>query len=172
MKHLKGTIAAFIGFGIALFLLLPNHHLALTITDGKTGELKYVTGIKIQERFAMQFIHSIHKTPVYEEYYIDEDLDIVLDKVIYESYGVGNPSNIEPGQTYSNENGNYTIGNIRRKLGYFDLSIGQVVADHHIVVKEKWLALSAMNPPGSWVRIQAKRVSLVTLWKGERSYGK
>lgn len=155
-----------------VFLVVGPFHLALTLSDGKSGKLKYAAKVKAQERFAIQFIHSIHKTPVYEEYYINERYNLVLDKVIYESYGVGNPSTLEPGQTYKHENGKYIIGNIQRQFSYIDQAIGQVVADHHLKIKDHWVPLSRINPPGSWVRIEIKRVSLLALWKGEWLYGK
>lgn len=171
MKQVAKIFVIIMGLGLALYVFGP-FRLALTISDGKSGELKYASKMKVQERFAMQFIHSIHKTPVYEEYYIDEGYNLVLDKVIYESYGVGNPSTLEPGQTYKHENGKYIIGNIQRKFPYIDQVIGQIVANHHLQIKDRWLALSHVNPPGSWVRIQIKRVSSLTLWKGEWIYGK
>lgn len=146
-----------------IFLATPIH-LALTISDGKSKDLLYVERMERNERFAIQFIHSIHKTPVYEEYFIDEEQNIVLDQVTYESYGVGNPSTLEPGQTYRHENGKYIIGHMNRIMPYFDQAIGQVIANHQLKVKGKWIAFNEINPPGSWVRIQAKKVSIITWW--------
>lgn len=145
---------------IAIILVTPTQ-LALTIFDGKSMDLLYVERMETNERFAIQFIHSIHKTPVYEEYFIDDQQNIVLDQVTYESYGVGNPSTLEPGQTYEHVNGKYIIGHMNRKLPYFDQAIGQVIANHQLKIKGKWIPLASLNPPGSWVRIQARKVSLL-----------
>lgn len=148
---------------MTIFLVAPMH-LALTITDGKSMDLLFVERMEPDERFAIEFIHSIHKTPVYEEYFIDDGQNIILDQVIYESYGVGNPSTLEPGQTYKHVNGKYIIGNMNRKLPYFDQAIGQIIADHQLKLKGKSVPLAGLNPPGSWVRVQVKKVSAITWW--------
>lgn len=146
-----------------IFLATPMQ-LALTISDGKSMDPILVKRMETHQRFAIQFIHSIHRTPVYEEYYIDDQQNIVLDQVMYESYGVGNPSTLEPGQTYKHENGKYIIGHMNRKMPYFDQVIGQVIANHQLHLKGKWIPLASLNPPGSWVRIQARKVSMLTWW--------
>ncbi|WP_167577998.1 DUF1850 domain-containing protein [Ammoniphilus sp. YIM 78166] len=156
---------------LILFLAWPTQ-LALTITDGKSGQQRFAVPMELEDSFGIEFVHSIHKTPVIEEYYIDEQLDIVLDQVIYESYGVGMPSTIEPGQTYKQENGKYIISNIQRRLKFIDLAIGQMVANHQLKIHNRKVPFSQINPPGSWVRIQVKNVSLLTIWKGEWEYGK
>ncbi len=159
-------------FLVLILILAWPSQLALTITDGKSGLQRYAVQMDLEDTFGIEFVHSIHKTPVIEEYYIDEGLDIVLDRVIYESYGVGMPSSIEPGQTYKQENGKYIIGNIQRRLEFIDLAIGQMVANHQLKIHDRKVPLSHINPPGSWVRIQVKKVSLLTIWKGEWEYGK
>jgi len=160
-----------IGLALILLLVWPSQS-ALTITDGKSGQQKFAVKMRVKDSFAIEFVHSIHKTPVIEEYYIGDELDLVLDRVAYESYGVGMPSSIEPGQTFKQENGKYIIGNIQRRVKFIDLAIGQVIADHQLNIHDRKVALSHINPPGSWVRIQIKKVSLLTIWKGDWEYGK
>lgn len=149
-----------------LVVIITPSQSALTITDGKSGKVIYTSPLQVGDRFAIQFIHSIHRTPVYEEYYVDNELNMILDKVIYETYGVGNPSSLEPGQTFKQENGKYIIGNVNRKLPSFELSIGQVIANHQLIIKDKWIPLTSLHPPGRWVIIQIKKISLLMLWKG------
>ena len=156
---------------ILLTFIWPSQ-IALTITDGKTAELLYASPLRTGDRFAIQFIHSIHRTPVYEEYYIDNQFNMILDRVIYESYGVGNPSTLEPGQTFKQENGKYIIGNVNRKFPYFDLSIGQVIANHQLMIKDQWIPLASLQPSGKLIRVQIKKISFLTLWKGEVVNGK
>lgn len=54
------------------------------------------TGIKTEfylpdSRFSLGYIHSVMKTPAEEFFYINENNDIILEKTIYESFGVGLP---------------------------------------------------------------------------------
>lgn len=163
--NFKSIFALVLFFIIVLLVTWPSQ-IALTITDGRTAKLVYASPLKIGDRFAIQFIHSIHRTPVYEEYYIDNQLNMVLDQVIYESYGVGNPSSLEAGQTFKQENGKYIIGHINRKFPSFDLSIGQVIANHQLKIKNQWIPLASLNPSARWVHIQIKKISFLTLWKG------
>ncbi|RKD27005.1 hypothetical protein BEP19_00055 [Ammoniphilus oxalaticus] len=167
MKHkYKLIFPIVILFIVAIAVTVWPNQVALTVTDGKTGRLIYVSPIEIEERFAIQFIHSIHKTPVYEEYYIDSELHMVLDQVTYESLGVGNPSAAEPGQTFMIEDGKYKISNINRKLPHLDLAIAPGVANHQLGIRDNWIPMTRLNPPGNWARLETKKVSFLTLWKG------
>jgi hypothetical protein len=164
-----------LSFFLVLVLAIPVAYLtwpaqpALTLTTGKTNKTVYAEPINVGERFIIQFTHSIHKTPVVEEYFIDTGYNIVLDQVTFETYGVGNPSSIESGQTFTQKDGKYIIGNMNRVLPYFDQAIGQVIANHQLIIKNEQIAFSELSQPGSWVRIEVKKVSLFTIWKGRSS---
>lgn len=148
-----------------VYLLWPTQ-LALTLTQGKTNQVVFIEPMNVGNRFTIQFIHSIHKTPVIEEYFIDKQYNIVLDQITFETYGVGNPSSLEPGQTFTQKDGKYIIGNVNRVLPYFDQAIGQVIANHQLIIGHKQIAFAEVSPPGSWVRIEVKRVSRFSIWKG------
>lgn len=155
---------------ISFFVLWPLYP-ALTFTDGKTNRLVGVISVSSKDSFAIHYTHSIHKTPVIEKYIVDEKYNIVVDELIYESYGVGMPSSIEPGQTFRQENGTYIIGNINRALPFFDQVVGQV-ANHQLVIHDKTISLADLTKPGHWLRIQIQKVSLIRLWKEGAFYDK
>jgi hypothetical protein len=164
------TFIAFISAIFYRFLISPVYP-ALTMTNGRTKQLVFAERIQTGQSFSIQFIHSIHRTPVQEKYHVDGNLNIVLDELIYESYGVGNPSGPEAGQTFREENGKFIIGNMKRVLPYFDQAIGQIIANHQLELKGNWVPLSQYSPPGSWVRIQAKKVSAWQLWTAHPKSG-
>jgi hypothetical protein len=113
--------------------------------------------LQVKEPFYIRYIHSIHLTPVIEKYYVDEAENIVVDSVTYESYGVGMPSDLEPGQTFRQEDGKFIVGNMNRKLPYFDQRIGQVIANHTLIIRNQEIPLSEVSRPGSSVRFQATK---------------
>ena len=155
---------------LCIWVLFTPLYPALTIMDGKSKQLVFLQPINLKEPFSLQYIHSIHKTPIVEQYYLNENLDIVLDSVTYESFGVGTPSTLEPGQTFTQRDGKYIINNMNREFPYFDQAIGQVIANHQLLIDQKIIPLSSLTAPGNWVRFQGKKVSLLTLWKEGAPY--
>ncbi|GAA0363972.1 DUF1850 domain-containing protein [Bacillus horti] len=150
--------------GTFYFLLSPLFP-QLTFTDGKTNQVVGAFQIGIGDFFDIHYTHSIHKTLVIERYKIDENYHIVVDQLIYESFGVGMPSSPEEGQRFRQEDGKFIIDNINRVLPFFDLSVGQVVANHQLKIHDESIKLSDMVTPGNWLRIEVKKVPLIRLWK-------
>jgi len=138
----------------------------LTLTAGDTNNTLFYTPIKDNQEFSIQYIHSIHLTPVTEVFYINKKLEIVVDKTIFDTFSVGIPSDLEEGQTLKIENGKFVISNINRILPYFDQRVGQVVANHQLIVDDKQIALSNLIQPGKWIRFQVKKWNLFQLMKG------
>jgi hypothetical protein len=149
-------------------LIYPTQ-LALTLTDTSTHQLVHVEAIRVKQGFSIYFIHSIHKTPVEEQFIVGDDHSMILDRVIYETYGVGNPSEPEPGQTFRMEDGKLIIENMNRRFPYIDQRIGQRIANHQLIVKDKKTPFTAWSKPGSRIRIEVKKISLWTLWRGGTS---
>ncbi|MFC4767361.1 DUF1850 domain-containing protein [Effusibacillus consociatus] len=108
-------------------------------------------------KFSVQYTHSIHRTPIIEKYSIDDNMNIVLDEVVFESYGVGVSSDLEPGQTFTEENGKFIIGNMNRRFPFFDQRIAQMVGTHILKVNNREISLADLSPPGSWLRFQAAK---------------
>ncbi|GAX91232.1 hypothetical protein EFBL_2898 [Effusibacillus lacus] len=130
---------------------------SLAIKDGNSGQVLLSLPMKPDDSFSLRYIHSIHRTTVIEKYYIDEHLNLVVDEMIFDSYGVGIPSELEPGQQLAMENGKFILRNVNRKLPYFDQRIGQEIANHVLMVKGREIPLSWISLPGSSVRFQAIR---------------
>lgn len=138
----------------------------LTLTAGDTNKTLFYTSIKDKQEFSIKYIHSIHLTPVTEEFYINKKLQIVVDKTIFDTFSVGIPSELEEGQTLKVENGKFIISNINRTLPYFDQRVGQVVANHQLIIDGKQIPLASLIQPGKWMRFQVKKWNLFQLMKG------
>ena len=96
MKHTKGE---FIRIIIISLIIVSSiiFVLGCSIEKGKILVIQNnTTGIKTEfylpdDRFSLGYIHSVMKTPAEEFFYINNKNEIVLEKTIYESYGVGLP---------------------------------------------------------------------------------
>ena len=138
--------------------------LALTVAAAERGDILFAAPVLPGDTFDIRFIHSVHRTPVEERYIIGDRREIVLTGVVYESYGVGNPSGPEPGQRFRLTDGKYEITGIDRRLPEIRLRIGQKVAGHTLTIGGRTMPFAAWSEPGSAVRLKVERISLWKLW--------
>lgn len=72
-----------------LFYTAIQERTVIVIQDQVTGESKvYVTN---DRQFKLSYVHSVLLTPVDEYFVIDENDLLILQKTVYESFGVGLP---------------------------------------------------------------------------------
>ncbi len=129
----------------------------LTIMEGNTGKQLLAIPAQPNSQFQIVYIHSIHRTPVTEYYHIDSQLNIVVDKMVFDTFGVGMPSDVENGEKFTIENGKFVLNHLNRVLPSFDLRIGQVIANHKFIANGKSIKMSTLTKPGNWVRFQVKK---------------
>ena len=86
---------------------------------------------------------------------------------------LGCPANAEGNETFEvTEEGKYLISNMDKCFHIIDIRIGQVVANHRLVMDGKEYPLADYFDKGSVVRVQFKRQSLYDQWKGVTVVGK
>ncbi len=113
MKHTKGEflriiIISLIIVSSIIFILgcTIEQGKVLVIQNNKTGT---TTEFYLPENeFSLGYIHSVMKTPAEELFYVNKDNEIVLDKTIYKSLGVGLPFLPSEG-TLTVENGEFIL---------------------------------------------------------------
>lgn len=96
MKHTKGE---FIRIIIISLIIVSSiiFILGCTIEQGKVLVIQNnTTGVNTEfylpeNEFSLGYIHSVMKTPAEEFFYINKNNEIILDKTIYKSLGVGLP---------------------------------------------------------------------------------
>jgi hypothetical protein len=162
-RHLILILLAVVLVHAALVVALPTQ-LALTMTAEESGKLVFVSAVAPGDPFGIRFIHSVHRTPVEEQFRVTQDRKMVLERVSYETYGVGNPSEPEPGEEFRMEDGTLIIENMNRRLSEIHLRIGQKVANHELVLGGSRVPFTTWSAPGSRVLLKVKRVSLWMLW--------
>lgn len=138
----------------------------LMIRQAPEGRIVFQTPIDKGSRFSLTYIHSIHRTPVEELFIINEERQIVLDAMLFESYGVGMPTSLEGNETFRMADGKMRIENIDRPLHTFDLRIGQVIAEHKLLMRGREIPLSKLCKPGSAVRFEISRLHVWDYLKG------
>lgn len=164
-SFIKYGIMYFLLFVLVLIMIVPFFP-HLVVMDGQTNKTLYQTAMMPKETFVIRYIHSIHLTPVKEIYQISNDADIILQEVHFDTFSVGMPSELNEGEVLELKDGKIMIKNMNRQLPFIDLRIGQVIANHTLIINDTTVQLSKIAPPGSWVRIKATRLSMFELVKG------
>ncbi|OCA84141.1 hypothetical protein A8F94_15575 [Bacillus sp. FJAT-27225] len=154
-------VAAFLMF-IPLFFWFgaEKHTPELTITSNKTNKILWTMPVEVGDRFTIRFTHSVERTEVDEVIRIG-DGNLVIDSTIYESFGAGLPFDIEGEQKMRMEDGKVIIENINREIPVMDLFIGQVIANHTLIIKGEEIPLKDLSEPGTSLRFSVTNKSRV-----------
>jgi hypothetical protein len=157
----------FLGIVVIFFIvLLVPYKESLVFEQENTGKLLAYYPIKTVNEFRIRYTHSIHLSDVSEVYEITPGRTFIQTELFYEDYAIGMPSGPVEDEKFEIENGKMHITNMSRAFPYLDIRIGQVVANHHLVIDEKSYKLGDYITPGSWVRVKNRKVSVLEVLKG------
>jgi len=104
-------------------------------------------------QFTLNFIHSVHHTPVYEIFEIDEKNNIILKETRFYSLGVGMPYSDEGG-TFTNNNGEFVL-NFSRKFANLCFRVSPI-PQHAIEIGDKKYPLLNFAEPEQRIKIYAQ----------------
>lgn len=150
---------------IIIFVFIPYKQ-ALVFEYQNTGKvLAYIPLIK-EQTFKIKYTHSIHLSDVLESYHITKDGDIRQYELMFEDFAIGMPSGANEGEIFEKKDGKYYIKNMNIVFPHFDLRIGQVIANHTVIFKEKEYPLTNYIKPGTWVRVHVMKLSYIQQLKG------
>ncbi|MCA1056699.1 DUF1850 domain-containing protein [Rossellomorea aquimaris] len=165
------------GFLLLLLILssitfIPLHSFLVIEPLDEDGEPAYIP-IGEDETFSIRYTHSIHLSEVEEFYRLTSSDEIQQTKLLYEDTAIGMPSDAEGEEVFQRtSDGRYLITNMDRRFPFIDIRIGQVVANHRLVFRGETYPLKDYFTKGSIVRLQFKKVSLFSKWKGVVVVGK
>lgn len=123
----------------------------LTVT-GERGPVFCLPLVK-NETFSLTFVHSVQKTPVWENFTLGEEDRLVLVSTFYESLGVGLP--FLPGEgELTNDHGRFVLTGLNRTFPEIALRVSPV-AKQTLVYRGRQIDLNGLFPPDSLVRLRA-----------------
>lgn len=138
MKRLR------IEFKIFILLIIAAAVVLMSGTAAGKGRLLVMqnntTGHKIEfylpeRQFSLGYIHSVMKTPAEEFFSINENNEIVLEKTVYESFGVGLPFSSD-GNDFEIEDSKFIL-----KTNYILKEINMIISP----IPEHWLRIGDMK---------------------------
>lgn len=112
----------------------------LVLYDADTGKIYAEYPAKEGDRFSVEFIHSVNKSPVRDIYEIRENGDIYVISTEYYGFGAGVQTELEEGETLVYRDGAMIVENINKKIPYLAYFVG-TVSDHILRIEEKEIGL-------------------------------
>ncbi|MGM9927312.1 MAG: DUF1850 domain-containing protein [Bacillus sp. (in: firmicutes)] len=154
---------------LVLFILLGcfiPYRNGLVFLDEQTKQLLAFAPLKQNQSFQIQFTHSIHLSPVVETYEVTAANELKLIEFSYEDFAVGMPSQAEAGEKFVQANGKYYIKNMNRIFPYIILRVGEVKANHMVIMNDRIIPMTRFTEPGSIVEMKMVKLSVWDQWKG------
>ncbi len=169
-KYMKILRRLIIVIGLILIVVIP-YGKVLAISFENSG--KVIAYVKVDEnaRFHIQYTHSVHHTPVKETYKINENKEIVQTELAYKNFAIGMPSNATGEEKFVEKDGTYYITNMNRIFPYIDVRIGQIIANHTLILNNDEFPLDQVVEPGSWIRLKVQPMNLWQRLKGDEIFG-
>ncbi|MDQ0162522.1 DUF1850 domain-containing protein [Bacillus alveayuensis] len=149
---------------IAFVLFFPFKQVIAFYYEDTNQLLAYLP-IQEEKTFQIEYTHSIHLTDVVETYQRLQN-ELVLTELEYENFAIGMPANAEGNESFVKKDGKYYILNMNRRFSFIDLRIGQVRANHKVIVDGKKYKLANFIKAGTWVRIKPTKLNIWQQLKG------
>ncbi len=117
----------------------------LVVSHFSTAKVIASLEVKPGDKFSIRYIHSVDKTPIFEEFRLDQKKGLVLEKTWFKMFGAG--LGHWPGHGNLSQDSEWiTIDNIEQPLGSFILRIGSPSVGHTIIYREQEINLSRLAP--------------------------
>lgn len=112
----------------------------LVLSDRDTGEQIAEFELGADKSFAVEFIHSVNRSPVRDYYEVRED-GIYVVKTVYYGFGAGVQTELEDGeQLTTGEDGEMIISGIEKRISPLIYVVG-TVSDHVLYIGEQTTSL-------------------------------
>jgi len=137
------TVAAAVMSIITAAAFLPgcsSGGTTLVLSDAESGQVYATYPVENGDTYAVEFIHSVNKSPVRDVFEI-RDKEIWNIQCIYYGFGAGVEETLNEGETLSyGENGEMIISNIEKKMDNLIIVVG-TISDHTLYLGEETISL-------------------------------
>lgn len=145
----------------AMFLLLP---LPVLVVTHRNGQPALVFPLLWNRTFSLAYVHSVHKTPVEENFTVQPGGRMVLTSTSFDTLGVGIPFSPREGVLVNREN-RFILTGINREFEAINLK-AIPLARQSITFDGKRYAFNDYFARGATIRLKADRYPAVhILWR-------
>ncbi|KZE38325.1 RocC [Bhargavaea cecembensis] len=167
----KVFIAAILITAVAGMMNVPiSDAFVFTETRSENPAIHYIRQTE-GDRFVIRYTHSIHLSDVVETYEVTGDRRIRLVRMEYEDLAIGLPGHAEEGETFTAEDGHYTLEYENRVLDSFVLFVADIDTDLEFRYGDRGYDLKKHLDRGSSYRFELRQLSLLDLVKGVKMNG-
>ncbi len=153
------TVAAAVMIFITAAAFLPGCSpggTSLVLSNADSGQVYATYPVENGDTFAVEFIHSVNKSPVCDVYEIREG-EIWNTQCIYYGFGAGVEEELGEGETLSyGENGEMIISNIEKKIDNMVIVVG-TISDHTLYLGDETISLRDLCGRSSKVLFSCQR---------------
>ena len=174
MSHKKVVPLILIFILQLLFFFLIPIKPAFTFTEHRTENPRRLLYPfeKVRTEFQIRYVHSIHLTDVIESYEVTADQKIRLLSMQYEDLAIGLPGYAEEGETFTVQDGVYTLTYDDNVIDSFVMLIGDVDAELAFRYLGKELNLKKQLVRGKSYTFRVAKLSFYQMLKGVNMNGK
>jgi len=134
----------------------------LCISHHQNGRSLYCARMQPGEEFVLAYIHSVNRRPVYDTLRAAGD-HLVIVASRFDSFGAGMPDGSDGRLSVAPDG--WLVYRVERPTPEIVVRVGRV-AEHTLHIKGEALALTQLAPPGSPLRLQVARVTILDFIKG------
>lgn len=151
------TILGGVSALMVIFAVTQGPAYALEIRAEETGAMLRREILCPTQTLTLRYLHSIHKRPV-EEIFRASDDGLLLIGVVYDSFGVGMPTEPDAGATLTLDyaSGKIRISGMTRRFAPLRLRVGSV-AEQEIIISNQRFRLDALAPPTTLLTLRSSR---------------
>jgi len=152
-RNRRGLLAIALSLSLLTFLLAGAWFLSpLALVVQTAAGTRLVLPVRPGGKFSLRFIHSVHRTPVWEDFVVAGAGRMTLVSTEYESYGVGMPCLPSDG-TFVQLDGRFSLRDLHRQFTEIPVRVGPE-ARHTLLYEGKEYPLHAWFAPGTLVYIR------------------
>lgn len=117
--------------------------------------------IKREEKFSVKWTHSVSLRPVTETYKIENDLNISIYEMIFDSFSANLPASPDYNTIWEFNEDHIRVYNYDVIFDAVPVVIGKIVANHKLCVGDEIIPLKDIYKPGGYVKIRVVEKSLL-----------